>query len=287
MSTPIPYPAALLAGQLAQARFQATPLAGKSTHGPLRALAEREIRDYDIHYVSKGAMEYDFAGRTVRADAGSFCLLPPRRKFLERNALKRDSTLRYCHFEIFTATADPMQGADLPAIVRARSTRNAEKSFDALLRDVTSWRSGATWNSFRANSSLLNLLAQFFEDGCRSGAICFSPQRLAPQWLDAVLEKIDSAVPDDSIDINRLAQVAHLSPSHFAHQFRRYAGISPKQMLLKRRMDLACALMLNSDMAVKEIAARCGYPDPYQFSAIFKKWTKYSPSDYRGKREMT
>jgi AraC-like DNA-binding protein len=278
---PVTYPEALLAGQLAQARFQATPHCGFSKHAPAHSRDHRDVPDYDLHYVTKGAMEYVYADRSVCVNADSFCLMPPRRQFLERN--DKPTALYYIHFEVAIAGADPLLGLDMPLVVRAKNPAAAQKQFADLQAAVLSRRT-SVWGNFHANAALLQLLAMVLQDAYHSGAVRFAPQRAAPEWLDEVLKSIDAAVPDSSVDVDALAQLAHLSPSHFAHQFRRYAGISPKQMLLKRRMDVAGALLLNSDMAVKEISLRCGYPDPYQFSAIFKKWTRLSPTDYRNRR---
>ena len=50
-------------------------------------------------------------------------------------------------------------------------------------------------------------------------------------------------------------------------------------------MQKAKKLLLDSQLSIKEIAARVGYPDPFHFSKSFKNAVGMSPAQYRGRRE--
>jgi AraC family transcriptional regulator, arabinose operon regulatory protein len=68
---------------------------------------------------------------------------------------------------------------------------------------------------------------------------------------------------------------------HFRKIFKKQTALSPGQFIIQRRIDRACEWLLATDMSVKEIGVRLGYPSPYEFSHQFKKVTARSPREYR------
>lgn len=85
------------------------------------------------------------------------------------------------------------------------------------------------------------------------------------------------------ISVEELAQKARYSPSHFRKLFVKFTNVSPKIYILNKRIDAAKKLLTESNLPVNIIANNCGYYDPLQFSAIFKKHTGFSPTSYRMK----
>jgi AraC-like DNA-binding protein len=53
--------------------------------------------------------------------------------------------------------------------------------------------------------------------------------------------------------------------------------------IAKIRIDKARALLVETDMDIKEIAYRLGFSNQQYFSTLFKKATNMSPSSYRGR----
>ncbi len=81
--------------------------------------------------------------------------------------------------------------------------------------------------------------------------------------------------------IEEAAHHLHLDPASLSRLFRQHLGQSPYHYLLQRRMNLAAHELLASNALIKTIAARCGYPDPYHFSRLFKRTHGLSPDAYR------
>lgn len=67
----------------------------------------------------------------------------------------------------------------------------------------------------------------------------------------------------------------------FRKIFKKHTALSPGQFIIQRRIDRACEWLLASELSVREIGDRLGYPSPYEFSHQFKKITGSSPREYR------
>lgn len=85
----------------------------------------------------------------------------------------------------------------------------------------------------------------------------------------------------EPLDIRRLAAMCHMSESTFRRSFSAAVGQSPLEYLLGLRVNTASALLATTDLSIKEIALRCGYPSPSDFSRCFRKLAKTSPNSYR------
>ena len=60
-------------------------------------------------------------------------------------------------------------------------------------------------------------------------------------------------------------------------------GSSPKAYIDTLRIDLAQKLLTKNGMTVSEVAYSVGYSEPLYFSAVFKKATGISPTEFKKK----
>jgi transcriptional regulator GlxA family with amidase domain len=65
------------------------------------------------------------------------------------------------------------------------------------------------------------------------------------------------------------------------HGFRRAFGCSPREMLLRLRMEQAKNLLLESTLSIKEIASRVGCVQPHDFNRLFHRYAGVAPSQWR------
>ncbi|MBN2626178.1 MAG: helix-turn-helix transcriptional regulator [Spirochaetales bacterium] len=72
----------------------------------------------------------------------------------------------------------------------------------------------------------------------------------------------------------------------FRKAFKKNTALSPGQFIIQRRIDRACEWLLASELSVREIGDRLGYPSPFEFSHQFKKVTGLSPREYRQNRKQ-
>jgi AraC-like DNA-binding protein len=85
------------------------------------------------------------------------------------------------------------------------------------------------------------------------------------------------------LDVQAVAQVAHVSPAHFSRQFRATFGESPHRYLQRRRVERAMELLRETDRPVTEICFDVGFNSLGTFSRTFRAVVGESPSAYRAR----
>lgn len=85
----------------------------------------------------------------------------------------------------------------------------------------------------------------------------------------------------DRLSTEQLAEMAGLSVSHFERRFRHAFGASPRQYLLRVRIENAAKRLRESEQTISEIAHACGFYDHAHFSRSFRRIMGISPSGYR------
>lgn len=65
------------------------------------------------------------------------------------------------------------------------------------------------------------------------------------------------------------------------HAFKRAFGCSPRDMMLRLRLQHAKNLLLESSLTIKEIAERCGYVRQHEFARSFRQQTGVTPRAWR------
>ena len=83
---------------------------------------------------------------------------------------------------------------------------------------------------------------------------------------------------DSKLDICAICNVGFMSESSLLRAFHAHFGLSPKQYLLKLRMNRALELLTENELSIKEIAFACGFKDEKYFSRAFKSKYGYPPS---------
>ncbi|WP_405997004.1 GlxA family transcriptional regulator [Streptomyces sp. NBC_00829] len=100
-----------------------------------------------------------------------------------------------------------------------------------------------------------------------------APIRDAQEWI---LDNLDGPLP-----VPRLAERANMSPRNFARVFRREVGATPGQYVARVRIARARMLLETTDLAVGQVAPRCGFPAVETFLRSFGRAVGLSPSEYR------
>jgi AraC family transcriptional regulator len=86
---------------------------------------------------------------------------------------------------------------------------------------------------------------------------------------------------DDDIDLNKLADIAHLSPYHWHRIYTAIRGETIANTVKRLRLHRAAGYLAQTSMRVDDIAKKSGYANPQSFNRIFKSVYGMPPAQYR------
>jgi AraC family transcriptional regulator len=99
--------------------------------------------------------------------------------------------------------------------------------------------------------------------------------------VDRVTELVDTDLAG-TITLDRMADVAALSPFHFARAFKATTGLAPHRFVTTRRLEAAKAALLTSDASVVRVAYAVGFSNVSHFRRIFRRELGVTPGALRG-----
>ena len=85
----------------------------------------------------------------------------------------------------------------------------------------------------------------------------------------------------ESISIEKLAELAELSPFHFSRVFKQTTGMTPLQFVTRERMLQAQRLIRETSRSLIEIALEVGYTSPSHFAQVFRRIVGGTPTEFR------
>jgi len=236
------------------------------------------LHDCDLWYVWSGSGSMELNDREIPLRPGVCIWMRPGGLYFARHNPADPITVTYIHFTPFTAKGRPcLSGRRLPPEVHLVGDT---PFFRATLEKIVRLMRPATKGTFQREEAeclfaalVLELLGR--ENGEVEGG--WQPHRLA---LERQAARIYSQ-PGETPSIRNLARELSLSPDHYSKLFRQVAGIPPRELVQRARVDRARQLLRGSDMTISEIADQLGYSDVFQFSRLFKQRTGKSPSLWR------
>ncbi|RNC99895.1 response regulator [Lysinibacillus halotolerans] len=120
--------------------------------------------------------------------------------------------------------------------------------------------------------------------------------RLIQQWSDEMNKKedknhfshVDQAImymkehfQDSTLTLKKVAEFIHVSAPYLSNLFKLEKGINFGDFLLEIRMKKAMEELRNGDKKTYEVCEKVGYNNPQYFSICFKKYTGYTPAEYK------
>lgn len=98
--------------------------------------------------------------------------------------------------------------------------------------------------------------------------------------LRRVRDRIDREYASP-LNVESLAQGAHMSAGHLSREFRSTYGESPYSYLMTRRIERAMTLLRRGDLSVTDVCFAVGYGSLGTFSTRFSELVGMSPRAYR------
>ncbi len=134
----------------------------------------------------------------------------------------------------------------------------------------------------RSRSFFLELL--FFIRNLAAGAddsgLQMVRERTIPSKVGEILLFLHGNYRSD-ITLSMLCERFALNRTSLNELFRKYTGATVMQYLIALRVNLACLLLRDTTVPVKELVDRAGFHDVVNFNRTFKKRTSRTPMEYR------
>lgn len=99
-----------------------------------------------------------------------------------------------------------------------------------------------------------------------------------------VVERVIAAMhrgEDGALCLSTMAEMANLSPYHFARTFRTVTGVPPGEFLTAWRLERAKRLLLSTEMGVAEVCFEVGYESAGTFATRFRRLVGLPPGRMR------
>jgi len=129
-------------------------------------------------------------------------------------------------------------------------------------------------------SALRVILILCARQALQEGVQTCLPSHPAQQKLEEVRLILEQDYSSDH-SLDSLAHIACMSQAHFCRSFKAYAGVSPIEYLVRRRLRAAMQELRNSSQKISDIAQICGFRDLGYFNRKFLQIVGSCPSRYR------
>ena len=118
------------------------------------------------------------------------------------------------------------------------------------------------------------------EQALLEGQSVTNSSRRSPQWLERVRKILEQRFAEP-YKLSEIAAEAGVHPVHLAREFRKHFGTSVGEYLRRVRIEYACRELMDSNVAVTNIAFAAGFADQSHFSRTFKRLCGTTPGRYR------
>lgn len=94
-------------------------------------------------------------------------------------------------------------------------------------------------------------------------------------------ELIEENIPNEEFSLENADAQVYFSANYIRQLFKQKVGESFMEYLIRRRMETARTLLVDSTMQIQRIAEQTGYSNSRYFASCFKKYYGCTPSECR------
>ena len=107
--------------------------------------------------------------------------------------------------------------------------------------------------------------------------------------LDEAITRVQEYIEQhyaQNLSIGELASRFAFSRRNFLRRFKEATGNTPIEYLQRVRIEAAKRQLENSSTGIGEVMSDAGYNDIKSFRLLFKKYTGFSPTEYRNRYQI-
>lgn len=96
-----------------------------------------------------------------------------------------------------------------------------------------------------------------------------------------IMKYVQKNYADSGLSIRAISRHLYLTDTYICMLFKNTTGKTINEYITEARLERAKELLKANDIPISDIAGLVGYGNPKYFSAVFKKMTELTPSEYR------
>ena len=154
--------------------------------------------------------------------------------------------------------------------------RNHEPILKCFKEAECAWREKHPFQNVNIRKNLYDILLCIQKEQQRN----YVPSN-KEQLLQPALALIRQQFTQNTLSVRQLAATCGISEAYLRRLFADKFSLSPKEYIIRAKIEYAKRLLRSDQFSVSEIAELCGYAEPCHFSREFTKHVGIAPSCYR------
>ena len=131
----------------------------------------------------------------------------------------------------------------------------------------------------RSTSEIVETLNDMY--CCIQGIISRKKNERTDEIALAAMKILEENLSSADLNLDVLADKLGFTGSYISKMFKLSMGMPIKEYITQKRIDKACAMLVENNKKIKEIGEEVGYSQQRSFIEIFKKYKGVTPSEYR------
>jgi AraC-like DNA-binding protein len=105
--------------------------------------------------------------------------------------------------------------------------------------------------------------------------------RLMTEVIQAIKRR-----PEEEFRLEDLARLARLSLGRFKVRFKAETGVSPRQFIMRAKVEAAEERLRSGRESIGQIALDLGFPTSQYFATVFRRFTGQNPKTFRREADL-
>jgi AraC-like DNA-binding protein len=238
----------------------------------------RTIDSHELIFVKQGELDMWEEDQIFHLTAGQCLHLYPGRQHGSTKMMPPDLKFYWLHFELANTAEDtlhPDSYAPLMRIPQVKQVSRPEK-LELLFRMFMEDQETEILEPIAANllTSLILNEVSLAQDG----------NTIKSTDISVIASSAHAYIRmnfDVSITASKIAKMIGYNVDYLGRVYKQIYGYTLTHAIHKRRIEVACQLLLDTNLPVQHIASKCGFSDSDYFRRIFRRQMQMTPGDYR------